>query len=46
MINYIKRSLDENARARSDLVDELRNQISKLEVRIKRYEDRWEKFYV
>ena len=30
MIDYVKRSLDENARARSDLVDELRSQISKI----------------
>ena len=29
MIDYVKRSLDENARARSDLVDELRSQIFK-----------------
>ena len=28
MIDYVKRSLDENARARSDHVDELRSQIS------------------
>ncbi len=29
LINYVERSLDENARARSDLVSGLRSQISK-----------------
>lgn len=38
MIDYVKRSLAENARA--DLVTELRNQISKLEVRVNKCEHR------
>ena len=29
LIDYVKRLLDENARVRADLVDELRSQISK-----------------